>query len=181
MEKLYTISVFTENNIGLLNRLTIIFTRRRINIESLTVSETEKKGISRFTVVVKCTEDMSRKLVQQINKVIEVLIAYAYDADNMIFSEVAIYKVNIEDSTKLTPIVNLANEHGARVMYMEPGFAALEKTGTIEDLMLFYDLLKPFGLLEFVHSGRIAIHKQRNQAHELYHAEELAEYEQVLN
>ncbi|UKJ05975.1 acetolactate synthase small subunit [Solitalea lacus] len=180
MEKLYTISVFTENNIGLLNRLTIIFTRRRINIESLTVSETEKKGISRFTIVVRCTEDMSKKLVQQINKVIEVLIAYAYDADNMIFSEVAIYKVNTEESIKLTPIVNLANEHGARVMYMEPGFAALEKTGTIEDLMKFYDLLKPFGLLEFVHSGRIAIHKQRKQAHELYHAEELTEYERIF-
>ncbi len=65
----YTLSVFTTNTVGLLNRITIIFTRRRLNIESLTVSETERRGVSRFTIVIRSeTRDVVEKLVRQIRR-----------------------------------------------------------------------------------------------------------------
>src|SRR5690606_13245147 len=76
---LYTICVFTENTIGLLNKITILFSRRRINIESLTVSESERKGVSRFTIVIHHTSrEEVEKLVRQIRKIIEVLAVFGY-------------------------------------------------------------------------------------------------------
>ena len=73
----YTISVFTMNTVGLLNRITIIFTRRRVNIESLTVSETERKGVSRFTIVIKHeNREFVEKLVRQIRRVTDVLAVF---------------------------------------------------------------------------------------------------------
>ena len=62
----FTITAFSENHIGLLNRITIIFTRRNVNIESLTVSESSIKGIHKFTIVVKTTKDKVEKVVKQI-------------------------------------------------------------------------------------------------------------------
>ena len=81
----YTISVFSENTPGVLNRITIIFTRRKVNIESLTVSETEKKGVSRFTIVVVCDEKMSQKLVRAINRTIEVVDVFASENRELFF------------------------------------------------------------------------------------------------
>ena len=76
MEQTFTITAFSENHIGLLNRITIIFTRRHVNIESLTVSESSIKGIHKFTIVVKSTQDMVEKVVGQIDKLVEVLKAF---------------------------------------------------------------------------------------------------------
>jgi len=75
----YTISVFTTNTVGLLNRITIIFTRRRLNIECLTVSETERKGVSRFTIVIRSeSREFVEKLVRQIRKITDVLAVFGY-------------------------------------------------------------------------------------------------------
>ena len=91
----YTICVFTENTIGLLNKITIIFTRRRINIESLTVSETERKGISRFTIVIKHEKrEEVEKLVRQIRKIIEVLAVFGYLNEDIVYNEIALYKIS---------------------------------------------------------------------------------------
>ena len=91
----YTICVFTSNSIGLLNRITIIFTRRRINIESLTVSETERKGVSRFTIVIKHeSRDEVEKLVRQIRKIVEVLAVFGYLNDEIVYNEIALYKLS---------------------------------------------------------------------------------------
>ena len=91
--KKYTISVFTENHIGLLNRITIIFTRRRLNIESLNTSESEIEGVHRFTIVVSTTEEVLIKLVKQIEKQIEVIRAFYHLDDDTVFQEIALYKV----------------------------------------------------------------------------------------
>ena len=70
-EKQFTICIFTENKIGLLNRISIIFTRRKINIESLTTSESEIKNVYPFTIVVNMTEENIVKVVKQMEKQIE--------------------------------------------------------------------------------------------------------------
>lgn len=91
----YTICVFTENTIGILNKITTILTRRRINIESLTVSETERKGISRFTIVIRHdSREAVEKLVRQIRKVIEVLAVFGYLNDDIAFNEIAMFKIS---------------------------------------------------------------------------------------
>jgi len=96
MKETYTVTVFSENHIGLLNRITIIFTRRHINIESLTVSSTEIRGIHRFTIVIEQTEEEVIKVVSQIEKLPDVLRAEWYLNDELIYREIALYKLKIE-------------------------------------------------------------------------------------
>jgi acetolactate synthase-1/3 small subunit len=76
MKQEYTITVYTENQVGLLNRIAIIFSRRKINIESLNVSPSEAEGIHRFTIVINEFEEVVRKLCRQIERQVEVLKAY---------------------------------------------------------------------------------------------------------
>ena len=74
MKTTYSISIFTEDIIGLLSRVTIIFTRRHINVESITASESEIKGIYRYTIVITVSEEQVKKIVSQIEKQVDVLI-----------------------------------------------------------------------------------------------------------
>ena len=91
--KLYTVTVYTENMVGLLNQITIIFTRRHINIESLTVSKSTIPGIHKFTITVEAEYEQMVKVVKQIEKKIDILKAYFYTDDEVIFQEVALYKI----------------------------------------------------------------------------------------
>src|ERR687898_1257007 len=89
----YTVTVYTENQIGLLNRIAIIFSRRKINIDSLNTSPSEVEGIHRFTIVIDETEEVVHKLVRQIEKQVEVLKAYYNTPEEIVWQELALYKV----------------------------------------------------------------------------------------
>jgi acetolactate synthase-1/3 small subunit len=93
MKQTYTITAFSENHIGLLNRITIIFTRRRVNIETLTVSPSAIKGVHKFTITVNETKEMVIKVVNQIEKIVDVIKAFYHTDDEIIFQEIALYKV----------------------------------------------------------------------------------------
>src|SRR5690606_39883711 len=85
--------------LGLLNRISGIFTRRRINIESLSVSETERKGVSRFTIVIKSDErERVEKIVRQIRKIIEVLAVFGYEDHDLTYNALAFFIVDAEKS-----------------------------------------------------------------------------------
>jgi acetolactate synthase I/III small subunit len=86
MENTYTLSVFTENVVGMLNRITIIFTRRHLNIVSITASESEVKDVYRYTIVVKTTPELVKKVIGQIEKLVEVLKAFVHE-DSEIFHQ----------------------------------------------------------------------------------------------
>ncbi len=156
-KKLYTIAVYSENNVGLLNQVAIIFTRRKLNIESLTVSASAIEGIHKFTITIECTEDMVQKVVQQIERKIDVLKAYYYTDDQIICQEIALYKVKTESVLESNDVEELIRKHNARILEINRTFAALEKTGHYEELQQLYEDLKPYGVLQFVRSGRIAI------------------------
>ena len=90
---MFTISVLTENKSGILNAVTIIFTRRKMNIQALNVSETEIEGVSRITVVINTVFDKAEQVVKQINKLIEVLGAFLYREDEVYYQEIALFKM----------------------------------------------------------------------------------------
>ena len=119
MSEQFTISVFTENHVGILNRITVIFTRRHINIESLTVSETEVHGISRYTIVVTETRDRVKKVVKQIERQIEVFEAYYHTSDEVIYQEIALYKLPIKAITENGKIESIIRKHHARILTVE--------------------------------------------------------------
>jgi acetolactate synthase-1/3 small subunit len=92
-EQRYTISIYSENNVGLLNRISDIFLKRHINIESLNVSKSEIDGISKFTIVINTSEDWTQKIVKQIEKQIEVVRAFYHTDEEMIFQQSALFKI----------------------------------------------------------------------------------------
>lgn len=158
MKKVYNISLFTENSIGILNRITIIFTRRHLNIESITASECEVEGVFRYTIVLETDEDMVKKVVHQIEKQVDVLKAFYHSDDEVIYQEMALYKL-ATDLSHANDLGLVLKEHGAAMIAFNNEFTTLEKTGTPKQIRDLFDALKPFGVLEYARSGRVAISK----------------------
>lgn len=157
MERTYNISVFTENRIGILNRITIIFTRRHLNIDSITASECEVPGIYRYTIVLKTNKDQVRKVVDQIEKQIEVLKAFYHTDDEVVYQELALYKVRTEQFLDASLPEQIVRKHQARVLSVHKEYTMLELTGRPEDIVALFEELEPLGVLEFARSGRVAI------------------------
>ena len=125
--KRFTIIIFTENHIGLLNRVTILFTQRHINIESLTVSESEEHGIHRFTVMIEEEEEKVKKVVKQIQKQVEVIKAEYHTDKEIIFQEIALYKIPMNFSNgQAASLEGLIRQHNARILAVEEGIMTIE-------------------------------------------------------
>ena len=158
-EKEFTITVFTEHQTGLLSRVVSIFTRRHINVESLTTSRSSMPDIHRFTIVVKVSEDMVKKLVAQLEKQVDVVKAFYYENDEIVHQEIALYKVPTHIFTNSDRVEHLIRSHNARVLVIEPEYIVIEKTGHAEETEALLSELKKIGIYEFVRSGRVAIVK----------------------
>ena len=156
----YTISIYTENNVGLLNRISAIFLKRHINIISITSSESEISNIFRFIIVVQVDFIQIKKLVKQIEKQIEVIAAFYHTDDETIFLETALYKVKSESLFEERQIQNIIKESRANMVTVKPEYFVIEKTGWREETEDLYQKLKPYGLLQFVRSGRISVSKK---------------------
>jgi len=163
MEKsLYTITVFSENTVGLLNQITIIFTRRALNIETLSVSPSAIKGIHKFTITLNTTLDMVEKVVQQIDKRVDILKSYYNTDDELVFQEIALYKVSTEKLLALGTIEGLIRNHHIHILEMNEHFVVFEKTGHYDETQqLFEELSESVGVLQFIRSGRVAITKSK--------------------
>lgn len=157
MKQTYTITAFSENHIGLLSRITIIFTRRNVNIETLTVSKSALKGIHKFTISVNETEEKVKKVVAQIDKLVEVLKAFYHTDDEIIFQEIALYKVPTKPVMETNKIESIVRRYAARILEIAPKYVVIEKTGTAEETQELFDKLNEFGVLQFTRSGRIAV------------------------
>ena len=166
MKQEYTITVYTENQIGLLVRIAIIFSRRKINIESLNTSPSEIESISRFTIVIQETEDVVRKVARQIEKQVEVLKVYYNTNDEIIWQEMALYKVSTDMIAEKVKVERLLRECGANAVAIRKDYTIFEVTGHREETQRLVQVLEPYGLIEFVRSARIAIIKDSHGFHE---------------
>tara|TARA_Y100000385_G_scaffold2669_1_gene2856 strand:- start:2 stop:535 length:534 start_codon:yes stop_codon:yes gene_type:complete len=156
----FTVSIYTENNIGLLNRISAIFLKRHINIESLTTSPSEIKNIFRFIIVVKSTEFSIQRIIKQIEKQIEVIASFYHTNDQTIFLESALYKVKSKSLFDEKHIQKIIKNSQANIVTVTPNYFVIEKTGWREDTEKLYEELEPYGLLQFVRSGRISVSKE---------------------
>lgn len=170
----FTITTYTENQVGLLNRIAIIFSRRKVNIESLNTSPSEVEGIHRFTIVVNETEAMVRKIARQIEKQVEVLRAFYNTPDEIVWQEMALYKVPTDEITEKVKVERLLREFGARAVVIRKDYTVFETTGHREETDALIHALEPYGLIEFVRSARVAIIKASRGFHDL-----LKEFETV--
>lgn len=157
--KLYTVSVYTENNIGLLNRISAIFQKRHINIKSIVASESEIEYVYRFTIVVEVTEEKIKKIIGQIEKQVEVIKAFYHTEEETIYQESALFKIKSDLLFEERQIQNIIKESHARIVTVNKEFFVLEKSGRRSEIDLMMRELRPFGIMQFVRSGRIAVTK----------------------
>lgn len=163
-ERLYTICAFTENSPGVLHRITVIFTRRKLNIESLTVCETEQHGVSRFTICIKTDENLVKTVAKQINRIVEVVDVFVAENKDLLYKEIAFFRIATPSPDTRIEIERLIEPHDAKITLLKDAFLVVEKTGDEEEIRSLYLLLEPFGIQEFVRSGRIAILKRERSA-----------------
>ncbi|MFM8588368.1 MAG: acetolactate synthase small subunit [Bacteroidota bacterium] len=166
MKQEYTITIYTENQVGLLTRIAIIFSRRKINVESLNTSPSEVDGIHRFTIVINVAEDVVRKLVRQIEKQVDVLKVYFNTNDEIIWQELALYKVPTDTIAEKAKVERLLRAYGARAVVIRKDYTIFETTGQREETDTLIQVLAAFGLIEFVRSARVAIIKDSKGFHE---------------
>ncbi|MBK8427402.1 MAG: acetolactate synthase small subunit [Lewinellaceae bacterium] len=167
MKKEYTITVYTENQVGLLNRIAIIFSRRKINIDSLNTSPSEVEGIHRFTIVIDETEEVVHKLTRQIEKQVDVLRAFYNTEDEIVWQEMALYKVPTDEIAEKVKVERLLRQHGARAVVIRKDYTVFETTGHREETNNLIRVLEPYGLIEFVRSARVAIIKASSGFNEM--------------
>lgn len=163
IEKQYTISILTEDKPGLLNSVTIVFTRRKLNIDMINVSSSEVEGVSRYTIVLTTTKDQVEKVVKQIRKQIDVLGAFVYKEDEIHYQEIALYKVPTEIFIGGVEVEKIVRANNARILVIEKDYIVIEKTGHKEETSELFNKLKKHGVLEFVRSGRVPISKSKRK------------------
>ena len=157
MKQEYIISVYSENHIGLLTRITIVFTRRKVNIDSLTVSESAISGVYKFTIVVNSTKEQVIKIVGQIEKQVDVLKAFYHTNEEMIYQEIALYKVPTEALYENDTIERVVRNSGARILEITREYTVIEKTGHKEETQALFEELNSIKVMQFIRSGRVAL------------------------
>lgn len=162
----YTITVYSEDQIGMLTRVAMIFSRRKINIDSFNTSPSEVKGIYRFNIVINETEEVVRKIVGQIEKQVEIIKVFYNTNDDIVWQELALYKVSSDVIMEKVKVERLLREYGARAVVIRKDYTVFETTGHREETDKLIKALEPYGLIEFVRSARVSIIKHSSGIHE---------------
>lgn len=159
---LYTVTIFSENSVGLLNQVTSVFTRRQLNIETLSVSPSAIKGIHKFTITVWSDRDTMIKIVKQIDKRVDVLKSYFNTDEELIHQEIALYKLSTPDFLRIGSVEGLIRKYHAQILEINENCVVIQKTGHYQETQaLFEELSEAIGVLQFIRSGRIAITKSK--------------------
>ncbi len=160
---LYTITVFSENRVGVLNQITTIFTRRQLNIETLSVSPSTIEGIHKFTITTFADDEVvMKKLVRLIDKRVDILKAYYNTNEDLVHQELALYKLSTEKVLEHGSIEYLVRRYNVRILEVSKDCVVFLKAGHFaETQALFEELANTIGVLQFVRSGRIAITKSK--------------------
>lgn len=153
---LHTLAVYVEDKPGVLNRIASLFRRRAFNIDSLTVGHTEQPGISRMTIVCNVDEASIRRVEATVYKLVNVLRVDDLTTLPSVERELAMIKVSTSQES-LSQIMQLADVFRARVVDVSAGSLIVETTGTGEKIDRLVDVLRPYGVLELVRTGLVAM------------------------
>ncbi|MES2543639.1 MAG: acetolactate synthase small subunit [Bacteroidota bacterium] len=165
MKQEFTLTIYTENQVGLINKIAILFSRRKINIESLNTSPSEIKNIFRFTLVINETETTIKNIVRQLEKIIDVFKVFYNTNDEIIWQQMALYKVPTAIIIKNVKVERLLREFGAKAVVIRDDYTVFETTGHDQEVNNLLTELDKYGLIEFVRSSRIAIIKSSEGVH----------------
>jgi len=152
----HIISVLVENKSGVLAKISGLFSRRGFNIESLAVGPTEDEKISRITIVVNAEIHSIEQVVKQLHKLINVIKIQELDPLNIVERELVLIKVNADNSTR-AEILEIVDIFRANIVDVAKKSLSIEITGNSRKIQGIEELLQPYGILELVRTGKIAI------------------------
>lgn len=158
-ERLQTLIVTVQNRPGVLFKIAGLIRKRQFNIESLTVSHTEQKGISRFTILVHGDENIIEQVGKQLYRIIEVLKVSDPSDRDIVARELALIKVSANKPGSKADLTVIARHFRARPVAIRPDYMVFEITGNEEKIDAFYENMRKFGIIEFVRTGRTALFK----------------------
>ena len=153
-----TISVLVENQAGVLNRITSLFSRRAFNIDSLAVGVTDDPTLSRITIIVDNGNSVVEQVEKQLNKLVEVIKVRTLDDGSFIGRELMILKVSANSKTRPN-IMTICEICGAKVADISPTSMTMELSDTPDRLDTFQEMMRTFNILEVVRTGVIALQK----------------------
>lgn len=153
---LRTFIAYVEDRPGVLNRVSSLFRRRAYNIESLTVGRTHLPGVSRLTVVMDANTDAAQRIEANLYKLVNVLWVKDITHDAVVERDLALIKVRANADNR-AQILQLCEVFRARAVDVSPEALIIEMAGADEKVDSLLEVLKPFGILEAVRSGMIAM------------------------
>ncbi|MCC7358385.1 MAG: acetolactate synthase small subunit [Anaerolineales bacterium] len=159
----HTIVAYVEDKPGVLNRVASLFRRRAFNIESLTVGHTDQPGVSRMTIVVDTDEFGARRAEANLYKLVNVLRVEDVTAQASVVRDLALIKINADGNTR-THVMQLADVFRARVVDVANETLILEITGTVDKIDSLVEVLRPFGIVEMVRTGIVAMRRGADAA-----------------
>jgi len=155
MNQNHIISVLVENKAGVLAKISGLFSRRGFNIESLAVGPTEDEKISRITIVVNAETHSMEQVIKQLYKLINVIKIQELDPSNIVERELVLIKVSADNNTR-AEILEIINIFRANIVDVAKKSLIIEITGNSGKIQGLEDMLKPYGILELIRTGKIA-------------------------
>ena len=161
MESRFSVSALTENDTNSLLRVTSCLSRHQLKIESFSCTNVESTDVYQHTWIVRATADRVRRAVKQIGACIGVLeVMYRRD-EEMLGREVALFKLAVDATTIGDSLASVVRASRARILVAAAGYVVVEKTGSSQEIEEFFGSMEPYGVMEFVRSGRITVTKRR--------------------
>ncbi len=154
----HTISVLVSNEVGVLSRIVDLFSGRGYNIESLTVAPTIDSIYSRVTIVTPGDDDVIEQICKQLNRLIPVIKVANLSIGEAIEYEIGLLKVSVNDENR-AEFLNIVTQAGAKIMDLNEKIYTVKIDGDEKAVQTFAELVRPFGIKEFVRSGKVAITK----------------------
>ncbi|MDO4319010.1 MAG: acetolactate synthase small subunit [Bacteroidales bacterium] len=180
MRQLFTVTVYSENSVGLLNRVSNIFTRRCLNIEDVSASVSSVPDIHKLTLTTWADRPTMEKVVAQLEKIVEVLKVFLYTDEEIVYQEIALYKVPTTELISSGELETLIRRHSARLLEVTPEYVVIEKTGHPWETEALFDCLRRYGIRQFVRSGRVCVTKSPVEHIDIF-LEQQRERQQKLN
>lgn len=172
-QQLFTLLVYSENCVGLLNQVSGIFTRRCLNIEDVAVSKSSLPDITKLIITCWADRPTMEKVVKQIEKRIDVLKVCLFTDDDIVYQEIALYKVPTKVLLEEPELETIIRRHSVRILEMTPEYTVLEKAGHRWETDALFETLRRYDIRQFVRSGRICVTKSPVEYMDIYLAEQL--------
>jgi len=167
MKEQYTLTIYTEDRFDLINKISLVFSRRNIKIEGITISICEIENVYKYTILITETFETVRNIALQIEKIIEVFKCFFHTNEEIIWTQVVLFKMPTSQIMTNQKLNDLLRKHNAKHLAVESTYTIFEYTFQEINSFNLMNELKAFELVEFIESSRIAIAKSGEGLHSI--------------